>query len=74
MRKRPAPVNVTHQQASGIGVQRHAHVDDIAVLQINFGGRACALYHHHIVLSHQFIKCLRDHGPDRRTAFMPGHF
>ena len=73
MGKRPAPVNVGHQQARGVGVQRHAHVDDVAARQIDFGGRTRALNHHHIVLGHQLVQRFGNVRPDMQTAPAPRH-
>ena len=35
VRKSTAPVNVGHQQAFGLAVQRDAHVDDVAGVQVD---------------------------------------
>ena len=64
MRKRPAPVNVSDQQARRVGMQCHPHVDDVAVLQIDFSRRARAFNHHHVVFKQQLVQRLRHHRPD----------
>ena len=71
--KGAAPVDVSYQQASGFSVLRHPHVDDVAGRQVDFGRRACALNHHHVVVGHQRIERFRDVGPDPGAALAPGH-
>ena len=55
MRKRTATVYVGDQQTTGLCMQRYAHIDDVAGLQINLGGRARAFDHKHVVLGSQCV-------------------
>ena len=73
MRKGTAPINIGHQQTRRIGMQRHTHVDDIAVLEVDLGRRACAFDHHHVVFSPQLVKRLGYGGPHHDTARPPIH-
>jgi hypothetical protein len=34
----------------------HAHVDDVAAVQVDLGRRACAFNHHHVLLCAQGIE------------------
>ncbi len=69
--KRPAPVNVRDQQAVRLAVLGHAHVHHVAAVQVDLGGRARALNHHHIVFGTQRIQCLRNLRPHLQTAPTP---
>ena len=73
MGKRPTPVDVSHQQAGGMAMQRHAHVDDVAARKVDLGRRACALDHHHVVFGPERVKCRRDIWPDMVAAGAPRH-
>jgi len=72
MRKGTAPVNVGDQQAAGIGMPCHAQVDDVAVHQVDLGGRACAFDHDHIVCFDQLVQCRGNLRPDFVAALVPG--
>jgi hypothetical protein len=67
-----APVDVGRQQAAGLGVAGHAHVDDVAGHQVDLGRRTRALDHHHVVLGAQLVERLRDLRPDALAAPAPG--
>ncbi|MNV01200.1 hypothetical protein D3C71_913960 [compost metagenome] len=71
--ERTTPVDVGHQQAARIGMARHAHVDDVAGMQVDLCGRTCALDHHHVVLGTQCIQRSRDLRPHLFAAAAPGH-
>ena len=73
MGKGAAAVYVGDQQAGGIAMQGHAHVDHITVRQIDLGRRARAFDHHHVVLGAQIVQGLGNHRPDAGTAPAPGH-
>ena len=66
-----AAVDVGHQQAARLRMLRDAQVDDVAVHQVDLGGRAGAFDHHHVVVLAQFIERAGDHGPHLRAALVP---
>ena len=37
-----APVDVGHEEGSGVGMARHAHIDDVAVAEVQLGDAPCA--------------------------------
>ena len=71
MGKCAAPVNIGDQQAGSMGVQCHAHVDDVARFEVDLGGRACAFNHDHIVLGHQLVQSALHRRPDAFAAIAP---
>ena len=73
MGKCPATVNVGDQQASRIAVQCHAHIHDVAGMQIDLGGGACTFDHHQVVFRDQFIQRFDNHRPHDRASVAPWH-
>ena len=69
--KSSAAVNIGHQQATGVGVPSDTQVDDVAVHQVDFCGRACAFNDNHIVFSDQLIQRCRNVWPDLFAATAP---
>ena len=69
--KRPTLVDVGHQQTLGIGIACHPQVDDVAVHEVDLGGRACPLDHNHIVLGDQLIERGGNLRPNFLAALTP---
>ena len=73
VRKGAAAVDVAHQQHRRAGLARHAHVGDVAAVQVDLGGRARAFDHQHLVLSHQRVQGVAGRGPHQFAAAAPRH-
>jgi hypothetical protein len=66
----PRSMSVTSRQRAGMA--RHAHVDDVAGVQVDLGGRARAFDHHHVVLGAQLVQRSGDLRPHGLAAAAPG--
>ena len=64
VREHSATVDVTHQQDGCAGVQRDAHVHNVARAQVRFRGAAGALGDHELVLGTQRCESALDGGPE----------
>ena len=73
MGKCTTAVNVRHKKAGRIAMFGDPHVHNVTARQIDLGGRARALNHHHIVLGPQRIQRRRNLWPDLEAAAAPRH-
>ena len=58
--KHAAAVNIPCEQDGSVGHPRHAHVDVIAVLEIDLRGAACAFEHDYVVLCCKGLVCTQN--------------
>ena len=71
MGKRAAPVDIRHQQTSGIGGDCYPHVDNIVGFEVDLSGRACAFNNDHVILGHQLVQRFLNRRPDALAAVAP---
>jgi hypothetical protein len=58
-----AAIDVADQQHLGLGVQCHAHVDDVSGAQVDLGRAACAFGNDKLKLRAKAVQRVRDHRP-----------